>query len=281
MTEKTNHPLFRKAQNIRIKTLEMIARARKGHIGGSFSCTDILVALYYGGILKFDPQKPAWPDRDRFILSKGHSCEALYAILADCGFFPEEELSRYQQPDCILGGHPDRSIPGIEADTGSLGHGLGIGAGLALSARMDGAGFLTFVLLGDGECCEGAVWESAMFAAQHHLSHLIAVVDHNKMCVTDRLEDCAAMEPLAEKWSAFGWEVREADGHDFCQLLSVLGDVRQRSSRKPLMIVAHTVKGKGVSFMESRLEWHHGVPKEAQVEQARTELEELLNCERN
>ena len=266
--------LSRKAREVRIKTLEMVTRAGKGHLGGSLSCADILVALYYGGILRVDPHRPEWPERDRFILSKGHSCEALYCILADRGFFPEAELARYQQPGCILGGHPDRSVPGIEADTGSLGHGLGIGCGLALGARLDGNDYLTFVLLGDGECCEGSVWEAAMFAAQHQLGRLIGIIDNNGMCVTDKLEDCTALDPLPEKWRAFGWDVQEVDGHDLNALLSVLTDVRERPSVKPLMIIARTVKGKGISFMENRLEWHHGVPKGDKAAQALNELKE-------
>ncbi|HOY08644.1 MAG TPA: transketolase [Candidatus Omnitrophota bacterium] len=274
-TDKTTLSLSQKARDIRIQTLQMITRAGKGHIGGDFSCTDILVALYYGGVLKVDPARPDWPARDRFILSKGHACEALYCILADQGFFPETELTRYQQPGCILGGHPDRSIPGIEADTGSLGHGLGVGCGLALGARLDGKDYLTFVLLGDGECCEGAVWESAMFAARHKLGNLIAVIDNNGMCVTDRLEDCTALEPLAEKWRAFGWDVQEVDGHDFNSLLSALSGVRDRVSSTPLMVVARTVKGKGVPFMEGRLEWHHGVPKGEKAAQALRALKEM------
>ena len=266
--------LSEKARDIRVKTLEMITRAGKGHVGGSFSCTDILVALYYGGVLKVDPGQPDWPGRDRFLLSKGHSCEALYCVLADRGFFPEAELARYQQPGCILGGHPDRSVPGIEADTGSLGHGLGIGCGLALGARMDGNDYLTFVVLGDGECCEGSVWESAMFAARHNLGRLIAIIDNNGMCVTDKLEDCTALEPLSEKWRAFGWEVREVDGHNFNALLPALSGLRERPSSKPLMIIAKTVKGKGVPFMENRLEWHHGVPKQDKALEAFKALKE-------
>ncbi|HPB67456.1 MAG TPA: transketolase [Candidatus Omnitrophota bacterium] len=267
-TDNTILFLSQKAMDVRIQTLEMIARAGKGHIGGAFSCTDILVALYYGGVLRLNPHQPDWPGRDRFILSKGHSCEALYCILADQGFFPQTELMRYQQPGCILGGHSDRSIPGIEADTGSLGHGLGVGCGLALAARLDGADYLTYVLMGDGECCEGAVWESAMFAARHQLRNLIAIVDNNGMCVTDRLEDCTALDPLAEKWKAFGWDVSEVDGHNFNSLLSALTGVRERTSARPLMIIAKTVKGKGVPFMESCLEWHHGVPKGEQAARA-------------
>jgi len=262
----------RTAAGVRLRVLEMVVAANKGHIGGAFSCADILTALYYGGILRFDPKNSRWPERDRFILSKGHSCEALYAVLSDLGYFPSEELARYQKPGCLLGGHPDRRIPGIEADTGSLGHGLGIGVGMALAGKMDQKDYLTLVLMGDGECCEGSVWESAMFASKLRLNHLIAIVDHNGLCVTDALRDCTSVEPLADKWRAFGWDVREINGHDFAAIFAALSDVRHRASDLPLMIVARTVKGKGVSYMENQLDWHHGVPKGELVERARREL---------
>jgi transketolase len=271
MTEQAEQ-LKKKAAAVRAQVFEMIVAANKGHIGGAFSCTDLLVALYYGGILNVRPAEPLWPARDRFILSKGHSCEALYAVLADKGFFPSAELMNYQKRGCILGGHPDRRVPGIEADTGSLGHGLGLGVGMALAAKMNRQEYLTVVLLGDGECCEGSVWEAAMFASKHRLRNLVAIVDHNGLCVTDALTDCTAVEPLAQKWRAFDWDVREINGHDFEQILSALADVRHRSSDRPLMIVARTVKGKGVSYMENQLPWHHGVPKGELVDRGRREL---------
>lgn len=261
-----------KAAWVRAQVLEMIVGANKGHIGGAFSCTDLLVALYHGGVLRYDARNPSWPERDRFILSKGHSCEALYAVLTDLGFFPLTELKKYQRKGCILAGHPDRRVPGVEADTGSLGHGLGLGVGMALAAKMDHKDFLTVVLLGDGECCEGSVWEAAMFASQQRLNRLVGIVDHNGLCVTDSLHDCTAVEPLAAKWRAFDWDVREINGHDFKDILSALADVRRRPSDRPLMIVARTVKGKGISFMENQLVWHHGVPKGEQLARARCEL---------
>ena len=261
-----------KSRQMRFQILEMIAGAQKGHIGGAFSCVDIIVALYYGDILKYYQRDPQWDGRDRFILSKGHSCEALYAVLADVGFFPIDELHNYQKKGCCLGGHPDKSIPGVEADTGSLGHGLGIGAGIALSAKMDKKEFLTFVLMGDGECCEGSVWEAGMFAAKHNLNNLIGIIDNNGLCVTDNLENCTSLDPLDEKWRAFGWEVKKVDGHSIKDILSVFSQVRTRDADKPLMIIAKTVKGKGVSFMENNHDWHHGVPKGEVLEQAREEL---------
>jgi len=266
------HKLEKKANWVRNQVLEMIAAAGRGHIGGALSCTDILVTLYYGEVLRFKASCKDWEGRDRFILSKGHSCASLYAILADLGYFSISELRNYQKEGCMLGGHPDRKIPGIEADTGSLGHGLGIGAGLALSAKMDKKDSMTVVLVGDGECYEGSVWEAAMFSSHHKLDNLVAIVDKNGLCVTDFIKDCLEIDPLDEKWKAFGWDVVTVNGHSFEELLSVFGDFRLRRSDKPLMIIAETIKGKGVSFMERNPGWHHSVPKGEQLEIARREL---------
>lgn len=263
--------LKKKANWVRNQVLEMISGA-KGHIGGAFSCTDILVALYYADILRFNPSNKDWDGRDRFILSKGHSGTALYTILADLGYFPVSELRNYQKEGSVLGGHPDRKIPGIEADTGSLGHGLGIAAGLALSAKMDKKDFMNIVLLGDGECYEGSVWEAAMFSSHHKLNNLVGIVDRNGLCVTDFIKDCLDIDPLHEKWKAFGWDVNVINGHSFEELISVFKGFRSRRSDKPLMIIAKTIKGKGVSFMEGNLDWHHSIPKGEQLEIARKEL---------
>lgn len=266
------YKLEKKANWIRSQILEMIVSAGKGHIGGALSCTDILVTLYYGGILRFDPSNRNWDRRDRFILSKGHSAAALYVILSDLGYFDVSELKNYQKLGCILRGHPDRKIPGIEVDAGSLGHGLGIGAGLALTAKMDNKDFKTFVLLGDGECNEGSVWEAAMFASHHKLNNLVGIVDKNGLCSTDFIKDCLDIEPLDEKWRAFGWDVTVVDGHSFEEMLPVFNDFRKRKSDKPFMIIANTIKGKGISFMEGNPGWHHTVPKGEQIEIARKEL---------
>ena len=271
MEEKIDK-LKQKANWVRKQILEMIVSAGKGHIGGALSCTDILVTLYYGGILRFDPSNKNLDSRDRFILSKGHSCAALYAILGDLGYFPASELIKFQKEWSILRGHPDRKIQGIEVDSGSLGHGLGIGAGLSLSAKMDKKDFLTFVLLGDGECYEGSVWEAGMFAAHHKLNNLIGIIDYNGLCVTDFIKDCLDIEPLGDKWKAFGWDVAIVDGHSFGELLSVFSTLRKRESKKPLMVIANTIKGKGISFMEGNLDFHHTVPKAEQIEIARKEL---------
>jgi transketolase len=264
--------LKKKSRWVRRQILEMIVAANKGHIGGALSCTDILVTLFYGGILRFDPDNPGWEERDRFILSKGHSSVALYAVLADLGFFPISELISFCQKGTFLGGHPDRNIPGFEADTGSLGHGLAIGSGLALAGKMDKKNYMTAVLLGDGECQEGSVWEAAMFAAHHKLNNLVAVVDRNRQGVTDFIEDSVTLEPFAKKWQGFNWEVREVNGHSFEELLGAFKDSHSRKSAKPLVIIANTIKGKGVSFMEGKLDWHHSVPTSEELKIARQEL---------
>jgi transketolase len=261
--------LSKKSAALRMTVLDMIAAAQKGHIGGAYSCIDILIALYYGGILRFDRSNPSWPLRDRFILSKGHSGAALFAVLADLGFLNPAELTQYCCNGGKLGGHPDRGIPGIEADTGSLGHGLGIGAGLALAAKMNKADWRVFVLVGDGECNEGSVWEALVFASRHQLSNLTLIIDRNHQCVLDFTEECAPLDPLVERLAAFNWEVEEIDGHSFPELLTAL---KRKRSTLPLAIVANTVKGKGVSFMEKVLKWHHSVPNSEELAIARAEL---------
>lgn len=263
------HKLEQKARWVRRQVLEMIVGAGKGHIGGSLSCTDLLVALFHGGILRFDAKNPSWHERDRYIHSKGHAPESFYAVLASVGYFPVEELTSYAHPGAVLGPSADTDIPGIEIHGGSLGHGLGIAIGLAISAQMDRRDHLVVVMLGDGESHEGSVWEAAMFAAYHRLNNLIAIVDHNGQMVLDYTK---SLDPFDEKWQAFGWDVRVINGHSFEQIFSAFEDVRNRKSEKPLAIIANTVKGKGVSFMEGQLHWHHNVPKGEQVEIARKEL---------
>lgn len=261
-----------KANWIRKQALEMVVKAQRGHLGGAFSCIEILVALYYGNILKVSPEEIEQSDRDRFILSKGHACLALYPILADLGFFNLKELENYGRDGSILGGHPDHYIPGIEISSGSLGHGLGIGCGLALSAKLDQEPFITVALLGDGECCEGSVWEAATFASRQELNNLVAIIDNNKIGSTDFIRNYTGPMLLSGKWKSFGWEVREIDGHDFNQIFEVLKDIRHRKTSKPLAIIADTVKGKGVSFMEDDLHWHHAIPSGQLLERARKEL---------
>jgi transketolase len=264
--------LVSKARQIRRETFDMIMGANEGHIGGSFSCVEILVALYYGGVLRFDAARPEWPDRDRFIVSKAHGTQAWYVILADLLFFPKEELGRFLQDGSMLTGHVDNRIPGVEIVAGSLGHGLGIAAGMALGARKNREDWLTFALVGDGESQEGSIWEAAMFASQQKLGNLIAITDRNYLGSEDLTERTAGLEPLAEKWAAFGWQVRCVDGHSFPAILGALSDVRSRDDERPLMIIAETVKGKGISFLEQRPQSHHTMPKGDDAELARAEL---------
>lgn len=264
--------LKKKANWVRNQVLEMAVKAGAGHIAPSFSCTDILVALYYGGILRVNHRDPDWKDRDRFILSKGQSAIALYAVLADLGFFPVSELGTFTQEGSRLGGHLENDIPGSEVFTGSLGHGLSIGCGLTLGANMDKRDYLTVVLLGDGECHEGSIWEAAMFAGYQKLNRLIAIVDHNGLSATNFLDEYLSLSPLEDKWKSFGWDVRTCDGHSFKDMLSVFKDVRSRKSNRPLAVIAKTTKGKGVSFMENVPIWHYRIPVGEELEVARKEL---------
>lgn len=257
-----------KSRWLRLAVLDLVKRSRKGHIGGAFSCADILCSLFYGGLMNFRPEDPLWTERDRFILSKGHSAIALYPIMADLGYFSHDELENYCKEGGMLGGHPDRNIPGIEADTGSLGHGLAVACGMAYALKERGSKSKVYVLLGDGECYEGSVWEGAMFAGHHGLDNIVAIVDRNGQCVTDYTEDCNRLEPFNDKWKSFGWEVKTVDGHSHRDILNALYNYTNR----PLCVIAETVKGKGVSFMERSIEWHHGVPDEKLYEQAKREL---------
>jgi transketolase len=257
------------ARRVRLSDLEMIGRAGLGHIGGDFSVIDILATLY-GAVLKVDPFQPGDPERDRLILSKGHSAGALYATLAHCGFFPLTELETFAQPLSALNGHPNRTkVPGVETNTGPLGHGFPVAVGCALAAKLQGSPRRTFVVLGDGELQEGSNWEAAMTASHYGLAALTAVVDRNRLQQGARTEDTKQLEPLADKWTSFGWEVRVVEGHDYRQLLAGMAP---SSTGRPVCVLANTVKGKGVSFMEDRVEWHHKVPSPDQVVAARTEL---------
>ncbi|MFJ4691944.1 transketolase [Streptomyces sp. NPDC088766] len=254
---------------IRRQILRMIDTAQLGHVGGDMSVTDILVTLF-GAVLEVDPEHPRAPDRDRFILSKGHCAAALYSTLAWCGYFSASELSSFMAPLSPLNGHPNRrKVPGVETNTGPLGHGFPVAVGCALAARLRGSASRTVVVLGDGEMQEGSNWEAAMTAGHHRLSSLTAIVDRNRLQQGARTEETVALEPLDEKWAAFGWEVRVVDGHDHAALLDA---VRPSVTGRPVAVVANTVKGKGVSFMEDRVEWHHKVPTSEQVREAVAEL---------
>ncbi len=256
--------LQKKTGELRKAILRTICKGGGGHIPASLSIVDILAVLYYH-ILKIDPKKPDVPARDRFILSKGHACVALYAVLADRGFFAKEHLDTFGRRGSILGGHPDmHKVPGIEASTGALGHGFPFGVGVAFAGKMDKKDYRVFVLVGDGECQEGSVWEAALFASQHKLDNLTVIVDYNKLQAMDRLDKIISLEPLADKWKAFGWEVREVDGHDIPKLRDVFSGVPFVSG-KPNLIIAHTIKGKGVSFMENVPIWHFRLPNEEET----------------
>jgi transketolase len=246
-----------------------------GHLVSAFSCVDILVTLYYDGILNVDPNNPEWEDRDRFILSKGHGETALYAILADLGFFPADWIETdYRQGECGLGGHPDRKTPGVEVTTGSLGHGLALAAGLSLAAKMDGRTHFQFVLMGDAECTEGSVWEAALFASKKALSNLVAIVDRNHIGSIDFTENYTSLEPFQDKWESFGWETNLCNGHSFEELHDIFLYARSRDRCQPFLIVAETIKGKGVSFMENDPTWHARSLSDADdIKRARKELE--------
>jgi len=246
-----------------------------GHLVSSFSCVDILVTLYYGGILNVNPNNPQWEDRDRFILSKGHGETALYAVLADLGFFPANWIeTSYRQGECCLGGHPDRKIPGVEITTGSLGHGLGVAAGISLAAKMDGRSHFQFVLMGDAECTEGSVWETALFASKKALNNLIAIVDRNYIGSIDFTENYTSLEPFRDKWESFGWETKVCNGHNFQELHDIFRHARLRDAASPLIIIAETVKGKGVSFIENDPAWHvRSLSGEDDIKRAKKELQ--------
>jgi len=271
----TAEDLTRTANRLRQNILEMVIKAGGGHIGGSYSSIDILTALYMR-VLRHDPENPDWPGRDRLIFSKGHSCLALYNVLAECGYFPKERLQQYCTDGGAFAGHPERDlVPGAEATTGSLGHGLPIAVGMAMAAKLDGEGHRTVCILGDGECNEGSVWEAFMAGAQFKLNNLTAIIDSNKYESLGTVEEILSIEPLGERLSNFGWAVREIDGHNMTEILGVLESL-PFEAEKPNAIVAHTIKGKGVSFMENVSMWHYRGPNQDEAAKARAELEALL-----
>ncbi len=267
---KDTHEL---ARRIRIHALRMTSRAGASHIGAALSIADILAVLY-GAALRVNPACPDWPGRDRFILSKGHGGVALYAALAESGFFPVERLDEHYSDGSTLCGHVTHAgNPGVDFSTGSLGHGLSVGAGLALAAKYDGASHRVGVLLSDGECDEGATWEAAMFAAHHGLNNLVTIVDYNKIQSMSSVSETLELEPFAGKWKQFGWAVLEVDGHDHVALLKALEAPREDC--RPTVILAHTVKGKGVSFMENTVLWHYRCARGKEFDAALRELESL------
>lgn len=266
----TNKELEGKSKEYRRKILKYIYKAKAGHTGGSLSCIDILNVLY-NEIMNVNPDNFTSPDRDRYIQSKGHTVEALFVVLADAGFFPESDLETLCQYKSHYIGHPTRKVNGVEQNTGALGHGLPLSVGAAISAKMDEKDFNVFTLMGDGELPEGSNWEAFLTAAHYKLDNLCAILDYNKLQITGTTASVCNTEPIADKLRSFGWAVREVDGNDVGALRDLF-DSLPFEKDKPSFVIAHTVKGKGVSYMENQIKWHHGVPSESQFELAMTEL---------
>lgn len=262
-----------RARFVRTETVRLSRIAGAGHYSSTFSAAELLAALYYAH-LRYDPARPQWPDRDRFVLSKGHAAIGLYPVLADVGFFPPSALDDYTRLGSPLGDHPDmRKVPGVDFSSGSIGHALSAGSGMALGGRFLGKDFSTYVLLGDGEMQEGQVWAAAMGAAHHGLGRLVAIVDRNRVQLDGVVEDVIRIEPLDEKWASFGWDVHEVDGHDVEALTLLLRRIRAQGDRgKPVCVIAHTVKGKGVGFMEREPGWHLGYLAPADEEKVLAEI---------
>jgi len=259
-----------KAKKMRRDVIQMLEKAGSGHPGGSLSSTEILTCLFFK-VMRHNPQDPKWPDRDRFHLSKGHCCPIWYAVLAECGYFPKEELSRLRKLGALLQGHPDVHVPGIDVASGSLGQGLSVTLGMALSGRIDKRAYRVYCLLGDGELQEGNVWEAAMACAHFRMDTICAIVDHNGFQIDGRVQDVMGLEPLADKWKAFGWQVISVDGHNIAQLLAAFEEA-QKTKGNPTVIIAKTIKGKDVSFMENVVDFHGRAPTKQEAAIALKEL---------
>ena len=268
MSVVSTESLIEKSKWLRKQLLELVVNTQKGHIPSCYSCAEIVVALFYGGYLNYNAANPDDENRDRILVSKGHAAMVLYPILADLGFFPESELKNFCKPDGLLRMYADNSIPGIESITGSLGHGLGIAAGYALRAKRDNKDFCSFVILGDGECYEGSIWETALFASSYNLDNLVTIVDRNRLCIMDETENCVKLDDLAKKWDAFGWETYVVDGHSYASILPIFEKIKLSTTGKP-----KAIKGKGISFMEGQPLWHNKMMNEEQVIAATLELE--------
>jgi len=262
--------LEKKSVIYRRRILQCIKNAKKGHTAGSLSCVDILNVLY-NRIMNVSPENFTDPNRDRYIQSKGHSVEALYVVLSDNGFFPDTELDTFSAYQSHFVGHPTRKVPGIEHNTGALGHGLSVSVGLALAAKLDKAPYKVYTLLGDGELAEGSNWEAMMAASHYMLDNMLAIIDYNKLQITGPVETVCNIEPLRDKLEAFGWHVEEVDGHNLAEMEQVFGSIPFKNG-KPNMVIAHTIKGKGVSFMEDNYVWHHKVPSDSEYSMALDEL---------
>jgi transketolase len=266
--------LERKAVEIRKRLLQMIYDARSGHTGGALSSVDILTTLYFH-TMNYQPDNPYWPERDRFILSKGHSVEGYYCVLAEAGFFPKEILDTYGKFQSVLAGHPTRKVPGVELNSGALGHGLSVGVGMAMAGKMDHKKYRVFVLMGDGEQGEGSVMEAANSAGHYKLDNLIAIIDRNYLQISGPTENIMSLESLSSRWKAYNWHVDEVNGNNIEELATVL-DSYPAETGKPHLVIARTIKGRGVSFIENRAEWHHKVPGADQLIQAIEELNKML-----
>ncbi|MEK4146524.1 MULTISPECIES: transketolase [Robertmurraya] len=266
--------LKKKAAEIRIRLFQMIHNAKAGHTGGSLSNTDILTVLYYH-TMRHNPQEPKWVERDRFIASKGHSVESLWCILADLGYFPKSELETFSQFGTRLIGHPNNKVPGIEMNTGALGHGLPISVGMALAGKRDHKDYRVFCLMGDGEQAEGSIWEAAMSASHYKLDNLVGIIDRNSLQISGNTENVMGLDPLDKKWEAFGWHVVSIDGNDIVSLMETFNSIPYTEG-KPTLIIANTVKGKGVSFAENAIGWHHRVPSDEELALAIKELTEQI-----
>ncbi len=270
LDSKRIRELEEKARQIRMMIIQMLSRAGSGHPGGSLSSTDILTCLYYS-VMRHNPRDPDWPERDRFHLSKGHCCPALYAILAECGYFAQGELDNLRRIGCMLQGHPDRRTPGIEVCSGSLGQGLSVALGMSLAAKIDKKDYRIYCLMGDGEIQEGNIWEAAMAAAHYKCDNLCAILDYNGFQIDGRVSEVMGVEPLSEKWRGFGWNPVEIDGHNMAAIHKAF-DTAKKIKEKPTIIIAKTIKGKGVSFMENVVDFHGRSPSESETTLAIKEL---------
>jgi transketolase len=266
--------LKKKQEELRLRLIQLIYDGRTGHTGGDLSVLNLLTVLY-NRVLNIDPKQPKMENRDRFVLSKGHCAEALYCVLCDKGFFPESWLLEYGKDYALLGGHPTVKIPGVEINTGALGHGLSAGVGMALGAKMSKKSWKTYVVMGDGEQAEGSIYEAAMAANKYHLDNLTAIIDRNGLQISGSTEDVMPLESIRERWTAFGWDVREMNGNSIEDIVATL-EATDFTNGKPHLIISHTTKGLGVSFMENVAKWHHGVPSEEQYHQAINEIKERI-----
>lgn len=269
------HELQLLAEKLRKRVVEIIYLARGGHIGGSLSAVDMLTALYFK-LMDVGPENISDPARDRFILSKGHSVEALYAVLEAKGFISRDITDSYGEFNSLLAGHPTRKVPGVELNSGALGHGLSVGVGLAMAAKFQNYSYKTYVLMGDGEQGEGSVYEAAMSAGHYKLNNLIAIIDRNKLQISGKTETVMSLEPMRERWESFGWEVFDVDGNDIEAILKAF-NATDCNSEKPILFISHTLKGKGISYMENGAKWHHGVPNVEQYNQAISEIDARIN----